>query len=331
MKREGFVKFIGILIIIFIVINFIPTKYSVMKPGVAKKLSEIITVENGYKIENGGQIMLTAVESKRATVWDYIYISLFKPTGQELEAVVEQLPPGMDMEKYISIMAELMEESKLKAQAVAFKEAGYEVEVSGEGALVVEVLETGSAYGKLKKDDIIKEIDGKNVEFATDAVDLIRKHNIGEEVKIKVLREKEELYFKLKTVEIENNPGVASIGVMITTKNLNYNFPLEVDFVTKNIVGPSAGGMFTLEIYNQLIKKDITMGKSIAGTGTISLEGEIGRIDGIIQKVMAAEEAGADIFITPEENYEEARRASVSIELVPVNYFSDILEYLDKI
>ncbi len=331
MKRERLIKIIGILIIIFIVINFVPTKYTVMRPGVAEKLSSIITVENGYKDSIKGSFMLTAVESKRASVWDYIYISLVKPAGQELEALREQLPPGMDMEKYISIMAELMEESKLKAQAVAIKEAGYDVEVNGEGALVVEVLETGAAKGKLQQEDVIIEIDNIKVEFATDAVQLIRKHEIGEEVKIKVLRGEEELSYKLKTVEIENNPGKASIGVMITTKNLDYDFPVKVKFETKNIVGPSAGGMFTLEIYNQLIKHDITDGKDIAGTGTIGLEGEIGRIDGVTQKIMAAEKAGAVIFIVPEGNYETAQKVKTNIDLVPVKNFSDIISYLEKL
>ena len=50
------------------------------------------------------------------------------------------------------------------------------------------------------------------------------------------------------------------------------------------IGGPSAGLMFTLEIYNQLVDEDLTRGHEIAGTGTINEKGEIGPIGGIQQK-----------------------------------------------
>ena len=66
----------------------------------------------------------------------------------------------------------------------------------------------------------------------------------------------------------------------------------EVDINTSEIGGPSAGLMFALEIYNQLIDEDITKGFSIAGTGTISPDGKVGPIGGIDQKVVAADKAG---------------------------------------
>ena len=45
----------------------------IMAPGVAQELSSIITVEDGYKEENKGEFMLTAVSTQRATYW-IIYI-----------------------------------------------------------------------------------------------------------------------------------------------------------------------------------------------------------------------------------------------------------------
>ena len=71
------------------------------------------------------------------------------------------------------------------------------------------------------------------------------------------------------------------------------------------IGGPSAGFMFSLEIYNQLTKEDLTKGYKIAGTGTISTDGTVGKIGGIEQKVVAADKAGAEIFFAPNENGEK--------------------------
>ena len=330
-QKEKLFKVIGSIIILFILINFIPTSYYVMSPGLAQELSPIITVKDGYKGQSKGDFLLTAVASKKATIWDYIYISLFQPQGKELDSIQEELPPGVDMEKYIDIMSELMEESKLHAQAVAFKNAGYDYKVHGEGAQIVEVLEEGAAVDKLKKGDVITRIDGKEVKFATDAVDLIRKHDIGDRISISVLRNEKTKKFTLKTVEIDNSPGQASIGVLITTENLKYEFPREVNFITKNIVGPSAGTVFALEIYNQLTPEDLTGGKRIAGTGTISSNGTVGEIDGVKQKVLAAEKVNADIFLAPENNYKIAKKTASEIKVISISNFKEALESLEKL
>jgi PDZ domain-containing protein len=326
--KKIYSRIIGIIFILFVISNFIPTSFNVVEPGVALELSNIINVEDGYK--NEGDFLLTAVSSRRAVVWDYIYISLVEPEDKELESMASQLPEDMDMNEYIKIMGELMEESKLQAQTVAFRKLGYDVSVSGEGAEVVEVMEDGTAYNKLKKDDLIIEIDGKKVEMAADAVNIIRNREIGEPVELKILRDGEVLNFVLKTVELEGNQGNPSIGVLIRSRGLEYDIPREVNFDTDNIVGPSAGSMFTMEIYNQLTPNDITLGKRIAGTGTVNLDGQVGKIGGVRYKMMAALEAEADLFIVPAENYEEAEAANIDLKLIKVETINDIIKYLEK-
>ncbi len=329
-RKERLTRSVGIIIIFIIVSNFIPTGYFIMSPGIAQELSPMISVEDGYKNDSRGDFMLTAVASQRATLWDLIYIKLSRPDGVELEAIEEQLPPGIDINEYLELMNQMMRESQLQAQAVAFRLAGYQVEVKGEGAEIVQVLETGSAEGILESGDVIVAIDNRPVQLSTDAVNIIRSHEIGEQISIKVLRDEEELNLTLDTVEMEDSPGNASIGVLITTRGLDYSFPREVQFNMGNIGGPSAGGMFTLEIYNQLFPEDLTKGRRIAGTGTISLDGSIGMIDGVVQKVMAAEEAEADLFIVPVGNYEAAREVARDIPLIKVENIDQIIDYLSK-
>lgn len=326
--KKLYSRLIGIVFILFVISHFVPIPYQVMQPGIAAELSPMIEVKDGY--ENQGEFLLTAVSSRRAVAWDYFYIKFFAPEDKELTAISEQLPEDMEMDQYIELMAELMEESKLQAQAVAFRQAGYEVEVSGEGAEVVEVMEDGSAHNNLKKEDLITAVDDKKVEMAADAVNIIKNRDIGDVVKITVLRGGEELEFNLKTVELEGNEGNPSIGVLIRSKGLDYKIPREVKFETENIIGPSAGSMFSMEIYNQLTELDITAGKKIAGTGTISLDGEVGRIDGVKYKIMTAKEAGVDLFIVPEENYETASQFAGSLKLLEVKTIEDIINYLEK-
>jgi PDZ domain-containing protein len=99
--------------------------------------------------------------------------------------------------------------------------------------------------------------------------------------------------------------------------------------------------MFSLEIYNQLTKEDITKGHHIAGTGTIDVNGTVGPIGGIEQKINAADKAGAEIFFAPNEkgakdsNYRAAVKTAKDIgtkmKIVPVDTFDDAVHYLQKL
>ena len=68
--------------------------------------------------------------------------------------------------------------------------------------------------------------------------------------------------------------------------------------------------MFTLGIIDKLKPEDLTGGKIIAGTGTIDDEGNVGPIGGIPQKLVGAKDAGAKVFLVPDDNCAEARRAT---------------------
>ncbi|MFW5984893.1 MAG: PDZ domain-containing protein [Halanaerobiaceae bacterium] len=331
-KKFSFSKIFRVvisIIILFLLLNVIPTGYNLLAPGIVQDLSEIITVENGNS-DHEGAFYLTAVVSPQAHVWDYIYVTLFNPRDIELVPREEQIPPDVDRNEFQEIMFEMMEESQKQAQAIAFEKAGIDYEVNGDGVEVVEFVPEGTAEEFLEKEDLITEIDGQKVEFATDAVDLIQKREIGDSVEITVLRDEEELTFSLSTKELENNPGLPSIGVYITTKNLEFDFSRNVNFSTEGIGGPSAGGMFVLEIYNQLVDGDITSGLNIAGTGSVSMDGKINEISGVKQKVIAAQKENIDIFFVPQANYAAAKEVATEMEIVEINDVEEALEYLEE-
>src|SRR5699024_3130223 len=111
---------------------------------------------------------------------------------------------------------------------------------------------------------------------------------------------------------------------------------------------PSAGLMFSLQIYNQLTDKNIRGDHKIAGTGTISPDGSVGRIGGSAKKVVAADKEDAAYCFAPadeldediqalypelQSNYEEALDAAEAIqtemEIIAVKTISDALEFLE--
>src|SRR5699024_769198 len=107
------------------------------------------------------------------------------------------------------------------------------------------------------------------------------------------------------------------------------------------IGGPSAGLMFSLEIYDQLTEEDLTKGYEIAGTGQVDYDGNVLPIGGIDKKVIAADKAECDIFFDPNEhgmpdsNYQTAKETGEEIgtdmKIVPVDDFEEALSYIDNI
>ena len=91
----------------------------------------------------------------------------------------------------------------------------------------------------------------------------------------------------------------------------------------------------SLTVYNQLTETDITRGKKIVGTGTIDINGNVGEIGGVKYKLIGAVKNKADIFICPEENYEEAisvaKDKNYDIKIISAKTFDEALEKLANI
>jgi PDZ domain-containing protein len=87
--------------------------------------------------------------------------------------------------------------------------------------------------------------------------------------------------------------------------------------------------MFSLGIVDKLTPDDLTAGLTIAGTGTIDDQGNVGAIGGIAQKMRGAKRDGATIFLSPADNCTEAVANAVpGLELVKVSTLSGAVDAL---
>ena len=68
---------------------------------------------------------------------------------------------------------------------------------------------------------------------------------------------------------------------------------------------PAPGMMFALGIIDTVTPGDLTGGKHIAGTGTITPDGAVGPIGGIAQKMQGARSGGATLFLAPAANCDD--------------------------
>ncbi|MCH9769164.1 MAG: PDZ domain-containing protein, partial [Actinomycetia bacterium] len=105
--------------------------------------------------------------------------------------------------------------------------------------------------------------------------------------------------------------------------------PFTIDFNLANVGGPSAGLMFSLAVVDKLTTGDVNGSKFVAGSGTITGDGEVGSIGGITHKIASARDAGATVFLVPVENCAEAKAADVEgVDLLKVETLEQTIDSL---
>jgi Lon-like protease len=338
MNRKKIIRNILLIAAILLAISFYYLPYYVSKPGMAKELEPIIEVEDGY--DEKGSFMLTTVRMGRANIYSYLMAKMSK--YQELYTMDEIKGEDETDEEYNVRQLYLMDSSKWAAIEVAYKKANIPVDVRYKGVYVLNVVPDMPAEGKLQPADRIFKVDGIEFTSSEQFMNYISSKKVGDLVVLTYDRKNKinEVSLTVSEFKQEENKGKVGMGIgLVDDKELIVQPKVKVQ--SDEIGGPSAGFMFSLEIYNQLTKEDFTKGYKVAGTGTISPDGTVGKIGGIEQKVVAADKAGAEIFFAPHENgekdsnYQKAIIAAKDIEtnmvIVPIHTFDDAVNYLDKL
>jgi len=206
--------------------------------------------------------------------------------------------PGETAKKNDQQSAIQMATSQDDAVAVALKALGYDVP----SVPVVSPTEEGlPADGKLEPGDRLITIGGKQIKTWQDVVDAITTSKAGKPLTFVVDRAGTRKTVAVTPKLIE---GRVRVGI---SEAYDYKFPFDVKInIDANIGGPSAGLMFSLSIYDTLTPGSLTGGHIIAGTGEIRPDGMVGPIGGIQQKIAAARDAKAELFLVPAANCDEA-------------------------
>lgn len=316
--------------------SFYTLPYYISKPGMAKELEPIIEVENGF--EEKGTFMLTTVRMGKANIYSYLLAKTSK--YQKIYTEEEIRREDETEEEYNARQLYLMESSKLNAIEVAYKKANLPVEFIYKGVYVLNVIPGMPADGKLLPGDRIIKADGESFDNSDLFINYVSKKMIDDPLVLTIERNNETQDITISVSSFPNNPTKKGVGIeLVEDKEVIVEPKVEVN--TEEIGGPSAGLMFSLEIYNQLTKDDLTRGYDIAGTGTISETGEVGPIGGIEQKIVAADKVGAEIFFAPNEkgskdsNYlaavKTAEDINTKMKIVPVDTFDDAVSYLKSL
>lgn len=336
MKKTYPLKRIIFVLLVLVIIAFIPTPYYLHQPGPIEELEPKITVEGGHKDEKGSFHLTTVLSVKAFNPYILAY-GLVAPHTDIMKD--EEVMGDLTDEEYTRLLDFMMKDSQQNALVAGFREAGEHVEIDYHGIFVSSIIADSPAKKVLKVGDLITSIDGKKMKEASEFISYIEENKtIGDHATLTIKRGKKEIKKTVEMITLDAATKKVGIGI-VPEEEFTATISKDVKINSDDIGGPSAGLMFSLEIYNQLTPEDLTKGYKIAGTGTIDHNGNVGQIGGIKHKIFAAYEEGADIFFTPKDinpidmNEQEVndivKENGYDIEVVPVATLGEAVEYLE--
>ena len=320
-------KFLICMLFFYIVCIF-PVNYYIVIGGGISDVSERIEISEETKSK--GSFNLSYVSELRGTVLTYL-LSYVIPSWDR---------NNMDDYKYseeesyedIEFRGDIdLKSANSSAIKTAYTLAGKKVEKKSSKIYVVAIF---SEYDpELKVGDQLISINGVAFESIEEYAEYFQSLKVSDYAKVRVIRNKKEIDVDCKIHELENRK---ILGVSLQIVN-DYDAEPDVSIKFKRSEsGPSGGLITTLEIYDKLVKEDITMGLKIAGTGTVDSYGNVGDIGGVRYKLIGACHGDADVFIVPDgKNYKEAlkvkKEKNLKIEIVAVKTVEEAIDKLSKL
>ena len=290
-------------------------------PGPARAVQPLIRFQDRTRYESQGNFVMTSVRYTRLTGFDMLLAWLDPDRAIVARSVL--YPDGEDVQVERDRAISQMDSSKLDASAVVLKVLEGYPKDHGDGVLVESVVTGCAADGELFPGDRILSIDGTPTDSYRQASRAIEAAPSGSTLTFDLSVDGDP-----ETVDLVREPCGDSAKPLVGVRMIN-SFPFDVQISSGEIGGPSAGLMWALGLYDLLTPGDLTGGRTIAGTGQIAPDGTVIPIGGIEEKLTAAADAGATVFLVPEGNMAAARASGGhGLELVPVATFDDARSYL---
>jgi PDZ domain-containing protein len=319
-----------LLLVAVIALWRIPSQYQILLPATAESVTPKIYVA-GHPPQSGrGDLLMTFVSEPQSNLLEEVFARL------DPDATLEPLPPHYSASQDQVVNTQLMLGSEQTAELVALCHLGYKDLCSG--GLAVQTVEPYSrAKGVLKVGDVIVAVNGKPTVTSDELRAAIASVQPGAIAHMKITRSGKLSTVSVRTVLSPQSPRHTVVGIAFIPApptQVPSKLPIDVKIDPNGIGGPSAGLMFTLGVLNRLSPTDLTHGQKVAGTGEIHLDGTVGAIGGVKQKVIGAQWAGAKYFIVPcdQGNYTDATKVvGHSMTLVPVNTLDDALAFLQSL
>lgn len=334
-------------------------------PGTALDAVQLVTVPKAQRHSHGGSIYLTDVELVQLRAIDYLWYRYVDSNAQVVP--IQQETGPATQAQYVTQGTIDMANARQAATVVALDKLGYHVRAVPAGVIVYQPDPGSPAASALADDDVIVAVDGHPVtDFASLVAALGPAPAPGREVALTVhtfgksARSVVRLHLgvdregkvrgqlvggcfptgrrsTLPELLVGGKPH-GCIGLFANvpggseTAYRTVGLPFQVSLDPAGIIGPSAGLAYTLALIQQLDRFDLTGGRRVAATGTMSVDGQVGDVGGVAQKTVAVRNAGATVFFVPvQEKAVATAHAGPALRVFAVSSVSQVLADLSSL
>ena len=302
-------------------VGYVRLPYYSIGPGPAREVEPLIDIQGRPTYSSAGKLIMTTVTFRQLTPATALFAWLDPSLSVVHKDVLYPSNETVEVEHQRSLSD--MDQSKIDATSVVLTKLEGYPDTHGRGALIETTFQGCPADGKLHAGDLIVSIDNHPVVTEQDASSLLSAAKVGDPLTFEVRAggQTHDIAVAKGTCPGADRPllGISLIDA----------FPFSVNISSGDISGPSAGLMFALGLYDALTPGDLTQSRTIAGTGTIGLDGKVGPIGGITDKVVAAERVGATVFLVPKDNMADLKGVNTGdMKLIPVGTFQEAVDAL---
>lgn len=336
MTRQTWTAVVSALffVVLAAALAFVPVPYVIYSPGRAYDVlgdnssgQPIIQISGIDSHPTSGSLFMTTVSVTRSSGRVGLGEALVAYWGPARDALPRDAvyPPGKTDEQVRTEEQLMMDTSKQDAVVAALRQAQVPVHPM---PVVAGVSVAGPAHDKLRPGDLIVAVNDQPVDTPDEVSRIIRATAPGDVVTLEVLRDRQPLTVRL-TSDLSGQSRSTVIGITVDT---GYRYEPRVEFgVSQEIGGPSAGLVFALALYDRITPQDVLHRYRVAGTGTITAEGQVGSIGGIQEKIDGAQAAGAEVFLVPAGNCRDLAGVNTTMTLVPVDTLDSAINSLNRL
>jgi Lon-like protease len=321
-------RLVALLLVVAAVVGlsfFIPSDHYLFLPDPARPVDPLVAVPGETGAAEAGGVYMVDILVRKASLFERVFPGV--ENGSSLVSSDHVNPTGVSERERRRTSLNEMSRSQEIAVTVALRSLGYEVKVERKGAEVASVVPGKPAEGALQVGDVVVSARGRPVRTREDLLELMKPVAPGESVPVTIVRDGRRRDVRLETTADEQDKSRAVFGILVQ-QAADFDFPVNVRIDAGDIGGPSAGLAFALDVVDEL-GRDLDRGRRIAVTGELGLDGKVGAIGGIKQKTIGAHDAGAQLFLVPDENAPEARRYAQGLEVVAVSTFDEAMASLN--
>jgi PDZ domain-containing protein len=347
-KHRLILSLLAIPYLAILLCSFITISYDVTIPATTNELSNVYSFD-------GIEDLATPVKS--VSVYSYSKITVLDYLLGKINryAKVEQSYSYYDSStKAESISGSIQKNISLKnALICGYEKSGETIEYEFRGSIIHTVYTTADSHFQLG--DIVTEVNSTKITPTCSIAEAIGYVEDEEGNKHLDLNLDEAIHFTVKrngkTEEYDVYPCIIelsgikyiALGISVYEDYLILNATPNYSIESPDSIGPSAGFMQALYVYGCLTKDSVFDNISLVGTGTIDINGNIGAIGGIEQKIITAYFDDVDVFFCPDgeegtsehENYMDAlaqynKLSHPKFSLVGVRTLDDAIDYLNQ-